>query len=444
MRLGLTKSLKLSDVFGLGFMTFAFYLGAGNIIFPPLAGFMAGEHLLAAMCGFLLTAVGLPLITLIAVAKGSSGCGAGGWTGMTRYLPAGTATALAITIYIIMGPAFAIPRTGLVAYEMGLKPWLGDAGHEGLLIYTLSFFALVILVSLDRGKLLDAIGKYLTPALMAMLLILAVGVFMAPQGTMPDASGEYISAPLTKGMLEGYNTMDTLASLMFGALIIGLLRQKGIEDYRSQFKYLTIAGLISAVGLSAVYVSLFQLGNSAGGVASDVSNGGAIVNAYVLSLFGQPGQFILAAIITLACFTSAVGLLCAGADYFHGLTGWAYRNWVMLLGALCALVANVGLSQLISLSIPVLVAIYPVAIALVLVTFLKRWFAHPRLVFRGVLAVAFLFGCLDGLGAAGMKMDGFAFLPLFDRGLAWLMPTLLACMVGILVRPGTKLAAEAA
>ncbi|MGL5498391.1 MAG: branched-chain amino acid transport system II carrier protein, partial [Aeromonas sobria] len=340
--------------------------------------------------------------------------------------------------------AFAIPRTGLVAYEMGLKPWLGDAGHEGLLIYTLSFFALVILVSLDRGKLLDAIGKYLTPALMAMLLILAVGVFMAPQGTMPDASGEYISAPLTKGMLEGYNTMDTLASLMFGALIIGLLRQKGIEDYRSQFKYLTIAGLISAVGLSAVYVSLFQLGNSAGGVASDIRNGGAIVNAYVLSLFGQPGQFILAAIITLACFTSAVGLLCAGADYFHGLTGWAYRNWVMLLGTLCALVANVGLSQLISLSIPVLVAIYPVAIALVLVTFLKGWFAHPRRVFRGVLAVAFLFGCLDGLGAAGMKMDAFSFLPLFDQGLAWLMPTLLACVVGIVVRPSEKLAAEVA
>ncbi|MGL4700072.1 MAG: branched-chain amino acid transport system II carrier protein, partial [Raoultella sp.] len=116
----MTKSLKLFDVFGLGFMTFAFYLGAGNIIFPPLAGFMAGEHLLAAMCGFLLTAVGLPLITLIAVAKGSSGGGASGWTGMTRYLPAGAATALAIAIYIIMGPAFAIPRTGLVAYEMGL------------------------------------------------------------------------------------------------------------------------------------------------------------------------------------------------------------------------------------------------------------------------------------------------------------------------------------
>ncbi len=133
-------------------MTFAFYLGAGNIIFPPLAGFMAGEHLLAAMCGFLLTAVGLPLITLIAVAKGSSGGGASGWSGMTRYLPAGAATALAIAIYIIMGPAFAIPRTGLVAYEMGLKPWLGDAGHAGLRIYTLSFFTLVILVALDRGK----------------------------------------------------------------------------------------------------------------------------------------------------------------------------------------------------------------------------------------------------------------------------------------------------
>ncbi|WP_421324941.1 branched-chain amino acid transport system II carrier protein, partial [Aeromonas sp. 604176] len=173
---------------------------------------------------------------------------------------------------------------------------------------------------------------------------------------------------------EGYNTMDTLASLMFGALIVDLLRQKGINDYKSQFKYLAIAGLISAVGLSVVYVSLFQLGNTAAGVATDVSNGGAIVNAYVLSLFGQPGQFILAAIITLACFTTAVGLISACSDFFHNLTGMAYKKLVVLLGVICAVVANVGLSQLISLSIPVLVAIYPVAVALVLVTFLKGYF----------------------------------------------------------------------
>ena len=153
-----------------------------------------------------------------------------------------------------------------------------------------------------------------------------------------------------------------------------------------------------------MYVSLFQLGNTAAGVATDVSNGGAIVNAYVLSLFGQPGQFILAAIITLACFTTAVGLISACSDFFHNLTGMSYQKLVVLLGAVCAVVANVGLSQLISLSIPVLVAIYPVAVALVLVTFLKSYFGRPRLVFRSVLLVAFLFGCLDGLGAAGMKM----------------------------------------
>jgi len=183
--------------------------------------------------------------------------------------------------------------------------------------------------------------------------------------------------------------MDTLASLMFGALIVDLLRKKGIHDYQSQFKYLAIAGIISAIGLSVVYVSLFQLGNTAGGVATDISNGGAIVNAYVLSLFGQPGQFILAAIITLACFTTAVGLISACSDFFHNLTGMSYQKLVVLLGAVCAVVANVGLSQLISLSIPVLVAIYPVAVALVLVTFLKSYFGRPRLVFRSVLLVAF-------------------------------------------------------
>ena len=142
-----------------------------------------------------------------------------------------------------------------------------------------------------------------------------------------------IRTAFVKGILEGYNTMDTLASLMFGALIVDLLRQKGIHDYQSQFKYLAIAGIISAIGLSVVYVSLFQLGNTAAGVATDISNGGAIVNAYVLSLFGQPGQFILAAIITLACFTTAVGLISACSDFFHNLTGMSYKKLVVLLGS---------------------------------------------------------------------------------------------------------------
>ncbi|WP_111873289.1 branched-chain amino acid transport system II carrier protein [Aeromonas bivalvium] len=425
----MTKSLTLSDVLGLGFMTFAFYLGAGNIIFPPLAGFLAGENMTLAMFGFLVTAVGLPLITILAVAKAGNG-----WAGMTKLLPVGIASALAVAIYIIIGPAFAAPRTGLVAYEMGLKPFLGEMGAQGLLIYTLIFFGAAILVSLNQGRLMDAIGKLLTPVLMLLLLVLAIGVFVAPQGTMPAAVADYQNDAFIKGILEGYNTMDTLASLMFGALIVDILRKKGINDYQSQFKYLAIAGVISAIGLAVVYISLFQLGNSAAGVATDTSNGGAIVSAYVLSLFGQPGQFILAAIITLACFTTAVGLISACADFFHNLTGMAYRKLVVILGAACALVANVGLSQLISLSIPVLVAIYPVAVALVLVTFLKGYFGRPRLTFRLVLAVAFLFGCLDGLGAAGMKMDAFAFLPLFDKGLAWLLPTLVACGLGVMVR----------
>ena len=153
----MTKSLTLSDVLGLGFMTFAFYLGAGNIIFPPLAGYMAGEHLSLAMLGSLVTAVGLPLITIIAVAKAGNG-----WAGMTKLLPVGVATALAVAIYIIIGPA-AAPRTGLVAYEMGLKPFIGDMGQAGLAAYTVLFFGVAILVSMNQGKLMDAIGKYLTP-----------------------------------------------------------------------------------------------------------------------------------------------------------------------------------------------------------------------------------------------------------------------------------------
>ncbi|WP_417764526.1 branched-chain amino acid transport system II carrier protein [Shewanella chilikensis] len=454
--------LTLGDTLGLGFMTFAFFLGAGNLIFPPFAGQLAGDNMPLAMIGFLITAVGLPLAGLIAVAKAQGK--------VMKLLPAFAATALAVAIYIIIGPAFAAPRTGLVAYEIGALPFIQDPAsvvnifglelNKPQLFYTLGFFVVTMLLALFPGKLMDSIGKVLTPVLILLLVGLAVSVILLPGSEVPAASGDYIKHPLTKGIIEGYNTMDTLASLMFGMLIIDILRNKGVSEPGLQTRYLVRAALVAAAGLAFVYVSLFFLGATAGDMAKGAESGGQILTNYVTHEFGDMGIILLSTVVTLACLTTAVGLVSACSDFFQELLpGATYRFLVVLFSVICAVVANVGLTQLLAISIPVLMTIYPVAIALVLVTFLTPYFRNPKFAHRLALSVALFFGIFDALKVtvASLKpltevaepnglllafVSGveslapvMSTLPLYEEGMAWLPPTLTVMIICLFVSP---------
>ncbi|MBE4470634.1 branched-chain amino acid transport system II carrier protein [Vibrio parahaemolyticus] len=435
------QTLKLTDIVAVGFMLFAFFLGAGNIIFPPLAGQLAGENLLPAMFGFLLTAVGLPLITIVAIAVAG-----GSWDHLTQDLPKKAAVLMAALIFIIIGPAFAAPRTGLVAYEMAVKPFFVEASQAHLTAFSVIFFAVAMLFSWFQGRLIDLIGKVLTPALFVGLIILAVAVFLDPQGYMIGARGEYLTQPLTKGFLEGYNTMDTFASLMFGMLMVDALRGKGITERSATTKYLIFAGCIAAAGLAFVYISLFYLGATSATVAAGADNGGLILSQYVQALFGPYGQIVLSVIVLLACLTTAIGLISACSDFFSSKTSLSYKQWVLINGAVCALVANVGLAQLISLSVPVLFALYPVAIALVALTFVRSKLPNPRFAYRAVLLVSLLFALVDAAKVAGLDVSAFNVLPLFEVGMGWVLPTLAAiiCMFFISKSVQPELREEAA
>lgn len=415
------QTLKLTDIIAVGFMLFAFFLGAGNIIFPPLAGQLAGESVVPAMFGFLLTAVGLPLLTIVAIAVAG-----GSWEHLTKDLPKKAAMIMAVLIFIIIGPAFAAPRTGLVAYEMGVKPFFAHAEQIHLTIFSIGFFAVAMFFAWSQGKLIDVIGKVLTPVLFVGLIILAAAVFINPQGEILAATGEYLTHPLQKGFLEGYNTMDTFGSLMFGVLIVDALRNKGITEQKATSKYLISAALIAAAGLTFVYVSLFYLGATSSAVALGADNGGIVLSQYVQSLFGPYGQIVLSVIVLLACLTTAIGLISACSDYFSSLTPLSYKTWVIINGAACATVANVGLSQLITLSVPVLFALYPVAIALVALTFIRKKLPNPQMAYRVVILVSLLFALIDAAKIVGIDMSALNMLPLFDIGMGWVLPTFVA------------------
>ena len=430
----MNNKLSIFNTLGLGFMTFAFFLGAGNIIFPVISGALAGEQFNTTMLGFLLTAVGLPLLTLIAVAKAG-----GGLLSMTKYLPSKVAIALALAVFIIIGPSFAVPRTALVAFEIGLKPFLFEATALSLTSFSGVFFLIVALLSISEGKLLDIIGKVITPLLIILLIVLSVSVFINPLSEVGIATGNYIKAPFVTGFLEGYNTMDTLASLVFGMLIINIIKDKGITDKKAQYKYLSIAGLIAATGLTFVYVSLFYLGATSQEIAPNISNGGEIIALYVKALFGLPGQILLSLVVGLACLTTAVGLVSAMSDFLCSLkTNWNRRILVIVNCALCALVTNIGLNELIALSVPVLFTVYPMAITIVVLTYFNHLLPNKSNSQRFILAVSFVFGLLDGIKASGVNMDRFSLLPLFDLGMAWVLPTASALIVSVVMFKATQ------
>jgi LIVCS family branched-chain amino acid:cation transporter len=452
-----SQSLKRNDVIGLGFMLCAFFLGAGNIIFPPSAGLQAGDNVLYSMIGFLLTGVGLPLIGVIGIAIAG-----GSLKSMTDYLPAGTGTVAAVVLFIVIGPAFATPRTSLVTWDLAVKPLVGQIKPEDEYTYqvivTSLFFVVSTFFAIFRGKLIDNIGKVLTPLLFLLLVLLAIGVIYAPWGTIQaPIEGVYSENPLVKGFLEGYNTMDAFAALMFGGLVVDILRGKGVTDGRATRNYLIIAGFIAAAGLSFVYISLFWLGATAGGNnISDPTSGALILSSYVQFLFGDVGVYILSGVVLLACLTTAVGLLSACGDYFSRLLSFTrlnYQAWVVIFALISAWVANVGLKALIATSVPSLYALYPMVITILTLTFLRELMRHPKLVYRLVMAASFVMGMLAafkmyfalaatptttsllGVSTAHWQsaIDILKLLPLYKQDMEWLLPVAITLVIAFVL-----------
>jgi LIVCS family branched-chain amino acid:cation transporter len=420
------QRLSRRDLLALGFMTFALFLGAGNIIFPPSVGMAAGEHLWIAALGFLLTGVGLPLLTVVALARVG-----GGLQRLTMPLGRHAGGLFAVVVYLAIGPLFATPRTAVVSFEMGVVPFSGN-NPTALAMYTSLYFACVLFLSLNPGQLVDRIGKWIAPLLLSALLVLGGAALLVPAGAIGNSSPSYQAAPFVQGFMQGYLTMDTLGALVFGIVIATAIRDRGVRDEALITRYAISAGLIAAGGLSLVYVSLFYLGATSQEIAGEAQNGVQILSSYVQHTFGMAGSVLLAVVITLACLTTAVGLLTACGEFFSQLLPLSYRRVVVLLGVFSWLVANQGLNQLISVSVPVLVALYPLAIVLVALSLSDRLWCQTSRVFVPVMAVTLLFGLMDGLNASALKdwVPGvFQHMPLAAQGLAWLLPAGLTLLL---------------
>jgi branched-chain amino acid:cation transporter, LIVCS family len=429
------KALSFNLIFTVGLMLFALFLGAGNMIFPPFLGQQAGENIWTGIIGFLITGVGLPLLGIIAIAK----TGGDLQTLASRVNPV-YGVIFTVIMYLAIGPFFGIPRTGTVAYEIGVTPFLGeDVSKYGLplFVYTIIFFGLTIWLAMNPAKLVDRIGKVLTPALLVILTVLVIKSILSPMGDFQAPSGDYADGPFFKGFLEGYLTMDTIAALVFGIVVINAVREKGIASTASITKACILAGVIAAAGLALVYLSLGFIGATSTEAIGLKDNGGAILAGSANYLYGQIGTIILGLAITFACLTTSIGLVSACAQYFSKLLPVSYPVLVIVISVFSMIIANIGLTQLISVSLPVLIVIYPLAIVLILLSFMNNWFNGYSGVYIGALIPTFLISFIDGLKTAGMDLSGLngtlSVFPLFNQGIGWLLPAIIGAVIGFLV-----------
>ncbi|ROS05787.1 LIVCS family branched-chain amino acid:cation transporter [Sinobacterium caligoides] len=428
------KVIKSSDIAAVGLMTFALFLGAGNLIFPPTLGQMAGDQLWVSMLGFLITGVGLPLLGITACAILGGGLGQ-----ITQHLPKSVALIFTITIYLAIGPLFGTPRTGLVAYEFTLGAALGDHGnHLTLGLFTAAFFGVSLWLALYPGKLVDTIGKVITPLLILVLTAISFVTIVFPQGELAPASAKMQDAAFSQGFIQGYQTMDTLAAIVFGLVIINALRSKGIEKRSELTRYTIYAGLMAAVGLSFIYLILGYLGATSGNVAEAGMNGAQIISAYIEPTLGTTGHWLLGITMALACLSTAIGLIVACGEYFEEIAPrFSYRFYAVCFAVLSAIVANIGLNELLAITIPALLISYPVAICLIALSFIQHRFSNPQRAYLVVLIPITLLSFVDGLShaklnwALGLQKE-LQHLPLQAEGLGWVVPAailIVFCLV---------------
>lgn len=423
---------RKKEVLVLGFALFAMFFGAGNLIFPPSLGIAMGKDWFLAGIGFLLTGVGLPLLGVLAFTK------VGRLEDFSIKISSRFNTLYCTALVIVIGPLFAIPRTGSVTFEMGVLPLLSGSNSFIMSVITAAvFFGVTLVLVIKESKITDIIGKFLTPIILIILAVIAVLGLTGDIGTPIDKT---ITAVFSKGFVEGYQTMDALASVLFGVVIVKGLEGKGIVTEKEQRYFLSGSALIAAAGLGLIYFSLMFLGAKVSGSASQAFSTTSAALYIAEVTLGSVGKIAFGICVAAACLTTSVGLVAISSDWFSRLTPISYKTWAVIVSVFSGVMAVGGVDFIIKLSIPVLLILYPVTIILIL---LNIFGVSHVLVYRvatyTTLTVITLF-----VGAETFKItplyNALLLIPFAEDGFVWVLPCILGMIIAFIIAPIRKAA----
>ena len=425
------KKSHVSLIVVTSLMLFSMFFGAGNLIFPPQLGVDAGTNFWPAIIGFLGAGVLLPVLGIIAIAlSGDSVRDLASRAGRVFGL------IFPILAYLSIGAFYALPRTGAVSFEMAVTPLTGWDSMLASGIFNFIFFGVALALSWNPNTISSTLGKYLTPVLvvlLALLIILALVNFDYAAGAPNEV---YTDAPMAAGLIEGYLTMDAIAALAFGIVVISSLRYNGVKEGKPLATAAIVAGLGAGVLLGAIYVGLGLIGQVIPDGGS-YDNGALILASAANITMGTPGQVIFAAIVVLACLTTAVGLVTATSEFFNELLpGISYKTWAVIFAFASFAMATAGLDTVLSIAAPVIGFIYPPAIALIFIALIEPIFGRGRFRWTYLLGVwvAVIWSALTSFGVTAL-VD---WAPLQDAGLGWVLPTVVAVVIGLVIDLATR------
>lgn len=446
----MTKKLSWGNYLSIGSMLFGLFFGAGNLIFPVFMGQHAGENVWQAIIGFVSTGVLLPFLGVVAIGLSKTN----GLFQLASKVHKGFAYFFTIALYMTIGPFFALPRLATVSYEVGFTPFVPqEANTLGLAIFSTIFYAIAIFFALKPSTIVTSIGKVMNPAFLVVLSVLFVAAFISPMGSISgaEALGDYQSTAFFTGFIEGYNTMDALASLAFGVIVINAIRQLGVHEPGQIAMDTLKSGVVAMLLMAAIYGAMAVLGATSVHSIDVYENGGLSLAAISQYYLGNVGNILLAAIVTLACIKTAIGLIVACSEMFVTMfpNSFSYNTYAFIFGIVTALIANVGLTAIINYSLPVLMLLYPLAITLIIMALIAPFMGDRRISYVTAIVLVLPVALADMLATAvdvgiiseslaGYSNFIYSFLPFADIGMAWVVPALIGIVLGLVLAHFTE------
>lgn len=434
----MVKQLSFSNYVVIGTMLFGLFFGAGNLIFPLFLGQLSGTAVWPAVFGFLVSGIGLPFLGVLAMGYAN---GQDVQQLAARVHPI-YGVVFTLALYFTIGPFAALPRTGTVSYEIGVSSFLSkDNQSTGLAIYSLVYFGLTLYFSLNPAKIILWVGKILTPIFLLFILIIIVLSIVYPMGALELPMTPYIDHAFAQGILEGYNTMDALASLAFGIIVVNTVKQYGVNEPKQIVLMTAKSGIVGMALMGLIYIGIAYVGASSVGSIGRLENGGLILANVVYHYVGSYVGVFLTVLIFFTCITTAIGIVTACASCFHHyLPKVSYKTFVVLVTIVAGFVANIGLTNIIKFALPVLMMIFPLTLALILLVFVTK----ARIVYVPTILFTALGCSFDAIKTAINVFDIKAvpdvlngllslhkFLPFYTVGFGWITPMLVGLAVGL-------------
>ena len=422
-----------------GLLLFGIFFGAGNLIFPPALGALSGNQFWLAIAGFVLSGVGIAIVTLIIGTLNPKGY----IHEISRKISPVFAIVYLVALYLSIGPFFAIPRTATVSFEVGIAPLLGGMNaSSALFIFTLVYFLLAFLIALNPSKILDRIGRILTPIFAILILILVVlGALKYSEHAPMVATKSYQASAFGQGFLEGYNTLDALASVAFSVVAVVTLNQLGFKSKKEYISTIWVVGFVVTLLFGALYLGLAFLGNhfplQVAGLPKDANIGASVLSQATQAIFGPAAQIFLAIMVTVTCFTTTAGLIVATGEFFHkAFPKVSYKAYAIIFTLIGFAIANLGLNNIIAFSVPVLLILYPITITIVMIVIANKFVALSKPGMQVTVAVVTLIALLSVIGSQ-FKLAGLNalinFLPLSGASLPWLIPAILCILLSLVL-----------